>query len=680
MRPGGNVFYNYILQVEPQRPFLVYRLVNEAGRIVADGEFSPFEEMQKPERYVPRKVGEEVPDTVVEGLKVLGRKLFDTVFEGPIWREFQRILDVGGVVSLRVTTSNRRLALLPWEAVHDGRRFLATTGQFLISRGVQVEGDVRLSRLEETPRVMAAALVPPEKQSAIAVERRANAIYSMLARMRDEGTIDMVAVTLESAADLAKHAQGYLPHIIVLVAISAGGGVLLSASDMLTSSKLTGSILSCTQSRCAVFSSPLGEQTTFLDTCWELVAQGLPAAICTRFCLTDEMEVRYLEAFFEALLRGARLDAAVLAGRSALVAGEHVAFASPVSFILTTEPLLPQPSEEEMAQKKEQTLKQRSASSTGLDRARLLLSLAHHYHSRQRYEEALETAKDAASAFQQENDKGGLRAARALYGDCLLKLDRPTEALEVFQQLLAEHRESVDLLQAFIFAKLGHALLMQGRTFEALNAFREAFRFNTKSKDRQLLVGIHLGLGQVYEAMGELQEAEKVLRQGVELARQLREESVRREMQIVLATVQIRLGKYSQARETLTALLKDAQSANDEECSSYCHILLGVLQDVGGETGPAAYNLYEAYKKAIEINSQILQVSALFNLAVVSRDALNYDEAVYNAYLARHVAETRGMAELLPKIEQLLGAIRDKVGDELFEVYLSAAKEKVEGS
>jgi len=674
----SSVFYNYTLQVEVQRPFFAYRLLGETGRVIADGEFRAFEEMERAERFLPREVGEDVPPSVLESLKQIGQRLFDAVLRGPIWREFSRILDVGGIVSLRVVTHDRRLALLPWEALHDGNNFLAVTGQFLINRGVGEKGDVRLSRLEETPRVMVAALVPPERRPAVAVERRANALYSMLTRFHDEGTIDMLAVTLESAQDLAKHTSGYLPHIVVIVAVSAGGGVLLSISDMLTSSKLTGTVLSCSHTRCVVFSSPTGDQTTFVDACWELVAQGLPAALCSRFCLTDELEIRGIEAFLESMMRGARLDAAVFAGRSALVAEGNVAFAAPVSFILTSEPLLPKPSDEEVAQRKEHTLKQRSESSTGLDRARLLLSLAHHYHGQGRHKEALDVASDAAEAFADEHDTDGIRAAKALYGDCLLKLDRPTEALEVFQELLAEHRDKIDVLQAFVFAKLGQALLMQGRAFEALNAFREALRFNTQAKDPQLLVAIHLGLGEVYDALGELEKAEEILQKGASLAGQVRLEELKRETQIVLALVQIRLGKYRQARENLTTLLKEAEG--DDVCSAYCHILLGILQHIGGEEGPAAYNLNEAYQKALQSNIPVLQVAALFNLAVVGRENINYDEAVYNAYLARYIADTAGISELIPKIDSFLDEIRQKVGDELYEIYISAAKEKIESA
>lgn len=680
MAGSSNIFYNYTLQIESQRPFFAYRLVNEAGRTVTDGEFRAFEEMGRIDRYIPRVVGDGVPETVVEGMAAMGRKMFDAVFRGPVWREFMRIMDVGGIVSLKLVTHERRIMLLPWEALHDGDRFLVTTGQFLLNRGSAEGEDLRLSRLNGTPRVLLAVLVPPEKEPAVRVEHRANALYGMLTRMHDEGVMDVSAVTASSAAELIKHTRGYLPHIVLIVAVSAGGGLLLSLSDMLTTTKLTGSLLSCSDTRCVIFSSPMGDQDTFMDACWEMVLNGLPAAFCMRFCLTDEMEVRALEAFFESLLRGARLDAAVFAGRSALFSEGQMAFIAPVSYILTTEPLLPQSSEEEVAARKEHTLKERSASSTGLNRARLLLSLAHHYHKQRRFDDALTAVKDAMDAFEEEGEDGGFRAARALLGESLLKLDRPTEALDIFQKLLADHPDKVDPLQVFVFAKLGQSLMIQGRTFEALNAFREALRVNTEVKDQRLLVGILLGLGQVCEAMGSLEEAERMLQQGMKVAERLGEEETGREIKLVLATVQIRLGKYSEARQTLSALLGESESAEDTECGSYCNILLGVIQDLLGEKGPAAYHFQEALQKAISIRSTVLRVSALFNLAVLSRDGLNYDEAVYYAYLARQTADKADISVIIPKIDSLLEAVREKVGDELFEVYLASAKEKADSA
>ena len=606
--------------------------------------------------------------------------MFDAVVRGPIWREFLRIVDVGGTVSLRVVTHDRKLTFLPWEALHDGNNFLVTTGHFLINRGVAERKDVRLSRLEETPRVMVAALVPPEQRPAIMVEHRANALYSMLTHLRDEGTIDLLAVTLEGTQDLARHMSEYAPHIVMMVAVSAGDGLLMCTSDMLTSSKLAGTLLSCSHTLCVVFSSPTGEQTTFLNACWEMAAQGLPAALCGRFCLADELETSGIEAFLESMARGARLDAAVAAARSALAAQASVAFAAPVAFILTSEPLMPKPSDEEVAQRKEHTLKQRSASSVGLDKARLLLSLAHHYRSQQRHEEALDAAADAAKAFADEHDTDGVRAAKALYGDCLLNLDNASKALDVFQKLAADYGDKTDSLQAFIFAKLGHALLTQGKTNEALNAFKEALRISSEVKEPQLLAAVHLALGQVYEALDETEKAEETLQKGMSLAADARLSRLQQEMQIALALVRMRLGKHRQARENLKTLLKTAETEGNGVESICCHILLGILQHLNGETKPALYNLKEAYQKARQAGIPALQVAALFNLAVVGYENKDYEEAVCNAYLARHIADTAEISDLVPKIDSFLQEIKQTVGEELYKTYISAAKEKIESA
>ncbi|RKY14524.1 MAG: hypothetical protein DRP63_08385, partial [Planctomycetota bacterium] len=676
----GSVFYNYTLQVEAQRPFFVYRLLNETGRVIAEGEFPSLQEMEKAERFLPSRLGRDVPPSVVDGLKQIGQKLFGAVVRGPIWREFLRIVDVGGTVSLRVVTHDRKVAFLPWEALHDGNNFLGMTGRFLINRGVAEREDVRLSRLEETPRVLVAALVPPEQRPAIAVEHRANALYSMLTHLRDEGTIDLLAVTLEGAEDLARHIGEFLPHIVVIVAVSAGDGLLLCASDMLSSSKLTGTLLSCSHTLCAVFSSPTGEQTTFLNACWELVAQGLPAALCGRFCLTDELETSGIEAFLGSLTRGARLDAAVSAARSALAAQAGVAFAAPVAFILTSEPLMPKPSDEEVAQRKEQTLRERSASSAGLDRARLLLFLAHHYGCQQRHKEALDAAAEAAEAFAEEGDTDGVRAAKALYGNCLLKLDNASKALDVFRKLAANYGNKTDALQAFIFAKLGQALLTQGKADEALGALTEALRRSSQAKDPQLLAAVHLALGEVYEVLGDMEKAEETLQKGVRLAGQARLAEMEQEMRIVLALVRMRRGKHRQARENLKSLLKKAEAeSNDVECIC-CHILLGTLQHLSGEKKPALFNLKEAYQKARQANIPALQVAALFNLALIGCENRNYEEAVYNGYLARHIADTAAISDSIPKIDSFLQEIMQTVGEELYQTYISAAKEKIESA
>ncbi len=677
---GSEIFYNYVLRVETQRLRIGYRLLTESDRVAAEGSFPVFHEMEHMDRVLPRQIGPDVPGSVMNAMRKIGALLYQKVLEGAVMREFGRILDVGGVISLMVATRSRRIAGLPWEAFHDGTDFLVKGGRILVGRTAEGLRQEAPRALGEQVRVLVAALMPPEREPAYEVERRANSVFSTLTQFSDAGAVDLTAATADSATALSARIAEHKPHVVVMVATSEGGGVFTSQAEMVTTTKVVGALMSTPHLRCVFFTSPVCEQMSFMDAAWQLVQQGLPAVFCYRVPLVESLETLYMSALFEALVRGSRLDAALFAGRSALVSDVQVAFVAPLAFFSSPEPLLPRVSDEELAKRKEEALRRRSTTSTGLDRAHLLLSLGHHYYRQGRLHEALNSLESALVTFGEEGNRDGARRAQALVADCHIRTGDDENALSLLQGLIRDFPDRLDHLQVFAFAKLGQVLMKLGRNHEALNAFREALRINTKLKDTSMLLALHLDLGEVYEALGNLEEAESVLRKGLTLAERLGSEEMACNMKMVLGGVLLGRASYREAREAFDRAVATVEEEEGQaERVALCRLGAGVAALLEGEADTAAGHFSEALRVATDGNLVRMQLAALFNICVCSRRRHSYEDVVYYALAARGFADRLDRNDVVLHIDGLLEEVRVKVGNDLYDVYLSSAREKLEG-
>lgn len=678
MKEESKVFYNYLLRAEFASGRFNFQLLTETGRVAADGVFTLPSEFTNIDRMLPTAAQMVAPPSVLSAVQEVGQALYRAVFTPPVQRELLRIIDVGGVISLAVATRSRRVAALPWEALNNGTEPLMKTGQVIVCRAAEGFLETPPEPIGETPRVMLMSLLPPEEQNVLLIQKRSTVVWNVLKRFEEEGIIDASIVGVKNAGEMQKILNAYLPHILCFISISAGGGVLLSATEMVTASKITGIMLSSSNLRCVVLTSPPCEQMTNFDIAWQLVSQGIPSVLARRMVLDEKVEEMYLNSFFETAFRGSRVDAAHFAGSSALMSEQSVAFMAPVLFISSPEPILPKMSDKELSRQKEAALRRKSASSTGIDRARLLLSLAYHHFSQKRLSEAIEVLNEAAKAFEEAEDEEGLRRVIALSAACHAEKGDLVSASSLLSELLGKYPDRTDSLQVFVFDKLGFVLLKSNDLHGALNAFREALRLNTKIKHMEYLAVTSLGLGETFLALGSTDQAAATLRKGIEVAEQLGDTALNRQMKTLLATLLIKNGSFREATSLFSEVLSAGDDDEQKEQKMVCHLGAAVSALLSDDEAAARTHFTELFELLKERPIPELQLATLFNLVAFSMKTLTYDDAVFYILQCRELATRMGREDVVERLKDTEEEIKTKVGPEIYALYLSGATERLQ--
>ena len=679
MKEGDKIFYNYLLRVEFSSGRFDFQLLTETGRVAADGVFTLPSEFANIDRMLPASAQAVAPPSALSAVREVGQALYRAVFTPPVQRELLRIIDVGGVVSLAVATRSRRVAALPWEALNNGTEPLMKNGQVIICRSAEGFMETPPEPIGETPRVMLMSLLPPEEQNVLLVQKRSTVVWNVLKRFEEDGIIDAAIVGVKNVSEMQKTLNTYLPHILCFISISAGGGVLLSTTEMVTASKIAGLIQSSPELRCVLLTTPPCEQMTNFDIAWQLVHQGIPSVLARRIVLEEKLEGLYLNSFFETAFRGGRVDAAHFAGSSALISKHSVAYVAPVLFISSPQPIVPKMTDEELSRQKEASLLKKSASSTGIDRARLLLSLAHHHFSQRRFSDAIEVLNDAAKVFEEAEDVEGLRRVVALSAACHAEKGDLVSASSLLSELLGKYPDKTDSLQIFIFDRLGFVLLRSGDLHGALNAFREALRLNTKVKRMEYLAVTSLGLGETFLALGSIDQAAATLRRGIGVAEQLGSTDLTRRMKSLLATILVQKGSFAEAAslfsETLSA---DGDDEEEKEEKMVCRLGAAISALLSNDEDTARTHFTELFELLKERPIPELQLATLFNLVAFSMKTVAYDEAVYYILQCRELAVKMGRGEVVEQLKNIEERIKAKVGSEIYALYLSGATERLQ--
>lgn len=677
MKARSEIFYNYLLRVEYSEGRFLFRLLTETGRTAAEGSFTLPPDFTNIDRMLPSVAQAKAPSSVLSAVEKLGKALYRSVFTSGVRRELMRIIDVGGIISLAVATHSRRVASLPWEAMHDGTEPLMRGGQIIVCRSAEGFSQTPIQPVGETPRVMVMALLPPEERDLALLQKRIRVIWNTLSRFEEDGIIDLTMVAVKSISEARDVLNAYMPHILCFISLSAGSGILLSTAEMVTANKVVGVFLSSSELRCVLLISPPCEQMTFFDIAWQLVNQGIPFVATRRIALDELTEELYLSAFFENMLRGSRADVAHFAGSSALVSDDSIAYISPVLFASSTDPILPKLTDEELARRKEESLRRKSASSSGIDRARLLLSLALHHFSRKHFSEAIEVLNDAMEAYEEGGDEDGLRHAIALSAACYAEEGNLDSASSSFNRLLEKYPDRTDRLQIFIFDKLGFILLRKNDLHGALNAFREALRLNTKVKDREYLVATSLGLGETFLALGSVEEAISTLQKGAKIAEQSGSTALLDRIKPLLATVLLHKGSYQQAYELFSEMLGEGDESSDIAYVALCRLGAAVSAMLSNDENTAQKWFAELSELLKEHNMPEINLATLFNLATFSIKTLAYEDALYYILRCHELAAKMGRGDIVQQLKRMEEKIRTKVGPEIYTLYLSSANERL---
>lgn len=285
-----------------------------------------------------------------ERMLLVGGALFEALFPRPIFRALERSrgrLAAGAGLRLRLEIHPPPLAALPWELLYDPDQnlFLAASEDLSVVRVVESLEPVRPPRPARPPRVLYLASAPPDqpilrlRESEAAVRRalRPNAQVQTLA----DASPDALRTALHGDFDIF-HYDG---HAVFDQQAQAGALALVNGAE---SQLLTGETLAAYLSGAHIRLLVLNACESGADTPRRRLAGvaqqamhsgGLPFAVAMQFAIADPAAIAFNAGLYGALAQGESLDAAVTAGRQAILAslpGDPFAspeWATPVLFM-----------------------------------------------------------------------------------------------------------------------------------------------------------------------------------------------------------------------------------------------------------------------------------------------------------------------------------------------------------
>ncbi len=115
------------------------------------------------------------------------------------------------------------------------------------------------------------------------------------------------------------------------------------------------------------------------------------------------------------------------------------------------------------------------------------------------YQKALERYQEIVANYPRSPSA---MLAQYYIGNCYFELKNYDEAAKAYRKFIEKYHESRDLT-ALVYERLGYTALRQGRTQEALDAFKKIVEMKeAKNKDQALFE-----IGRLYEKMGQQNEA-----------------------------------------------------------------------------------------------------------------------------------------------------------------------------
>ncbi len=270
------------------------------------------------------------------GLQVQGQELYELLVAGDDGALLERARSVGATqegVSLRLQIDPPELAALPWEALHDGRSFLALGDNFTVTRTLPLSRPPRPLEADRPLRIVAAAANLPDANAPFDQAAARAEMMQALAPLRAAGlaeinwlgnaTVDEIIAALQESADIFYFSGhgAFEPE--------RGGGLLLFADEAghaqaLGAGDLVPLLAKQMDLRLAILNTDLSARgdATAPALAAALVQAGLPAAIGMQGMISDTGAIRFAQRLFDALGRGQTVGAAVQAGRRELAQAE----------------------------------------------------------------------------------------------------------------------------------------------------------------------------------------------------------------------------------------------------------------------------------------------------------------------------------------------------------------------
>ncbi len=288
-------------------------------------------------------------------LQYRGRRLFESVFVGPIGEAFRASIErvrsagVGLRICLRLDDAPE-LAILPWEALWDpeGQAFLADRADLPVVRTLGVCEQTPILTPAVAPLRVLALLPEPRGESKLGGATEWQRIREHLTPLVDRGELEVELLeppTLEALGDRIDQAPCHVLHIVAHGGPGdRGSGGLLKLedaagrTDSVSGGELTRALERRAAPRLVVLSACHGARAAVDDAfdgmAQHLLSRGVPAVVAMRTAISDDAAVSFSTSLYRELASGRSVEGAMVNARRALALGQTRAeWATPVAYL-----------------------------------------------------------------------------------------------------------------------------------------------------------------------------------------------------------------------------------------------------------------------------------------------------------------------------------------------------------
>jgi CHAT domain len=252
--------------------------------------------------------------------EAFGKRLFDAVFRGDVLTSWARASGGADPVRLRLVMDRGPLATLPWELLHDGLNFLATSARFALSRYIPVP-EPRGTPVTDRLRVLLVSASP-----AVLPKIESSEVDDLAAAIGEAAVVkDVRACTARKLADhiaaAEYHVVHYLGHGAPSTLLLEGDG---GAPDPLGDRAFAQMLFGRPSVRLVVLSACNSAQTeagAFAGVGPALIRARLPAVVAMQYQFVQLSTVQlFNRRLYAELASGTPVDLAVNRARNAISA------------------------------------------------------------------------------------------------------------------------------------------------------------------------------------------------------------------------------------------------------------------------------------------------------------------------------------------------------------------------
>jgi tetratricopeptide (TPR) repeat protein len=283
-----------------------------------------------------------------------GKHIFNLVFGDGIKTYYDECLmkDQTLRIRIRIDESARELNDIPWEFLHDGKNFLVTQSETLISRlplDVEKKEKGNLNQAISMLVVISNPLNLPEHM-VLNIEKEQEVILEALDKLQRERKLDIDFVddaSLETIQDYLSEKDYHILHFTghgifdenkdkAFLLLEDSGGRMANVDNETIATILQNykSLRLVVLSACQ--SAKASNNTGYPYLARDLLRKGIPAILSMQYSISDPSAIDFAGKFYRSLAGGKPVDVALSDARLALYVGEkknRVDFATPVLFL-----------------------------------------------------------------------------------------------------------------------------------------------------------------------------------------------------------------------------------------------------------------------------------------------------------------------------------------------------------